>query len=1706
LKQFVHGALLVCLLCVSLLVPSAVSTTQAAKSKPSVVGNYDIRVLGTEQLADLLAVYAPSVRQDRVRLAKDQAAQMQQAAVRLQRALPGADVRFSDLFGAAELVRNSGGTLTGPAPGRDAALIAKDFLRTNQALYGLNDSEVNALQFLGESLSPANGLRMVRFEQQVDGLPVFQSDSRFIVTADGRLVRSVGLLVPSLSKAAVPLGTVISADDALVAAMDSVGITLNANAAQLRNVADDARRAEVLIADPRISDAVVSELVYFPLAPGVLVPAWSQVTYTAGSGDWYTLVDARTGTLLWRKNIRSAPVLAQDQSALAPLANAVAPSAAKSVSVQRQAEPAALPAVPNAVTQDARFSVYVQADGKTPSIPAPSTPVMIGVGSGTQFPAISRTIVSMSAVQDLTASPNGWIPDDVTTTTGNNVDAYLDIASDNVPDNNFLDANGRPTGNPDTNGRNRDFLGAAPRNFEYTPAPLVNNPDAGDAPSSTSFRRGVVTQLFYVTNWFHDQLYQLGFDEAAGNFQQDNFGRGGLGNDRVLAEAQDGGGTDNANFSTPPDGQPGRMQMYIFTGSNPDRDGSLDAEIVVHELAHGLSNRLVGNGDGLIWDIGGAMGEGWSDFYALSLLNNKATDDPDGVYTVGAYATYKLEPTFTDNYLYAIRRFPYTTDNSINPLTWADVDDTTFNPSGGITQSPATGNDSGALQVHSAGEIWALTLWEVRSRIIADPAGANGNVAIGNRTMLQLTTDAMKLTPMNPSFIDARDALIDADCATNACANERWIWEGFADRGLGYDAVAPLAQGGLMGIGGHLGVGESYAAPAPAVASVAIDDSAGNANGAIDPGEPISLAVTVKNPWRNTSIQASNVQATLSSATPGVTINTNSANYGTLAAQASASRNFSFTLDGAASCGQSLKFTLQLTSSLGTVSREFVLRIGQASGTGTPVVYTRTIAGGLNIPDGNGAGITDNFTIRDDLEIADLNFRLDSLTHTWTGDIGLMLKGPNGYGTELIHHRGVFFEDGNLSNGDNFINTVIDDEATADLNDTVPSQAPFTGSWKPAFNSPIWNEFDIPGFGPDPIGHLSRFDGMSTQGVWQVHVNDIYDLDTGKLNAWSLIVTPTAFTCSAYIPGANLSATKTVSGGTAVGDTVSYQVNITNNGTTAQADNAGNEFTDVLPAQLTLLSASADSGTATATLGTNTVTWNGAIAVGGVVQITITAQINAGAEGATVSNQGTLSFDSDNNGSNDASGVTDNPNTAAVNDPTSFVVDSVAPTGANLSATKTVSGGTAAGDTVSYQINITNNGTAAQADNAGNEFTDILPAQLTLLSASADSGTATTNIGTRTVTWNGTIAVGGVVQITITAQINAGTAGATVSNQGTLSFDSDNNGSNDASGVTDDPNTVAVNDPTSFVVDSVVPTGANLSATKTVSGGTAVGDTVSYQINITNNGTAAQADNAGNEFTDILPAQLTLLSASADSGTATTNIGTRTVTWNGAIAVGGVVQITITAQINAGTAGATVSNQGTLSFDSDNNGSNDASGVTDNPNTAAANDPTSFVVDALAGTPSIMAIQTAILATDVNGDGKVNPGDVLLYTVVLNNIGTGDGLAIVLNSGLDANTSLEIGSVSTTLGTVSDGNNVGSTSAVVTLPTLPAGASATISFKAKVRSPLSPSISQVTSQARITGSNFAPILSDDPSSVALNDPTVTLIQVPYLIHLPMVRR
>src|SRR5690606_26714187 len=142
-----------------------------------------------------------------------------------------------------------------------------------------------------------------------------------------------------------------------------------------------------------------------------------------------------------------------------------------------------------------------------------------------------------------------------------------------------------------------------------------------------------ITNLFYWSNVIHDMIYLYGFDEASGNFQSNNYGNGGLGGDWVRAEAQDGSGTCNANFSTPTDGNLPRMQMYVCG----TQDGDFDNLVIVHEYGHGISIRLTGGAanSGCLSNQE-QMGEGWSDWYGL-LMTMEPGDTSTDSRAVGTY-------------------------------------------------------------------------------------------------------------------------------------------------------------------------------------------------------------------------------------------------------------------------------------------------------------------------------------------------------------------------------------------------------------------------------------------------------------------------------------------------------------------------------------------------------------------------------------------------------------------------------------------------------------------------------------------------------------------------------------------------------------------------------------------------------------------------------------------------------------------------------------------------------------------------------------------------------------------------------------------------------------------------------------------------------------------------------------------------------------
>lgn len=395
---------------------------------------------------------------------------------------------------------------------------------------------------------------------------------------------------------------------------------------------------------------------------------------------------------------------------------------------------------------DATYRVFTS-DSPSPFSPAFSSPTT------NQPPLVARSLVTWAAL-DTNASPIGWISDGDNETRGNNVDAHLDRNADNVPDL------PRPHGSP--------F-----RVFDF-PLDLTQGPE--------TYRDAAVVQLFYWCNWMHDRLYELGFDEAAGNFQKDNFGRGGEPNDPVLADAQDGSGFNNANFTAARDGTSGRVQMFVFNGPTPFRDADLDAEVMCHEYTHGLTDRLAGGEYGIYQFQTYGLAEGWSDFYALALLS-EPTDDVDGCYPVGGYMA-RLFGGLTENYYYGIRRYPVTTDMAKNPLTFKDIDPTqaSFHP--GIPRSPiATGS---ASESHRVGEVWCAMLWDARANLIHKLGYAEGN-----RLMLQYVTDGLSKAPSNPTFKEARDGILAAEFTLTHGVNRAELFAAFARRGLGKSAYAP---------------------------------------------------------------------------------------------------------------------------------------------------------------------------------------------------------------------------------------------------------------------------------------------------------------------------------------------------------------------------------------------------------------------------------------------------------------------------------------------------------------------------------------------------------------------------------------------------------------------------------------------------------------------------------------------------------------------------------------------------------------------------------------------------------------------------------------------------------------------------------------------------------------------------------------------------
>ncbi|HRD52908.1 MAG TPA: M36 family metallopeptidase, partial [Flavobacteriales bacterium] len=394
------------------------------------------------------------------------------------------------------------------------------------------------------------------------------------------------------------------------------------------------------------------------------------------------------------------------------------------------------------------------------------------------------------------ASPYGWQDTngaagaEYTITRGNNVWAKEDIANDNETTIGFS-----PDGGPALD-------------FDF-PINLANAPN--------TYQSALITNLYYWNNTLHDVLYGYGFNDPAGNFQQNNYGRGGTGNDYVLADALDGSGTNNANFATPAEGTRPRMQMFVWNLTTPNRTSDLDNGVIAHEYGHGVSNRLVGGPANVncLTNVE-QMGEGWSDYLAL-MMTIKAGDTgpmPRGV------GTYLVGQPITGG---GIRPAPYSTDFGLNAYTYGSTNNT-------------------ALTVpHGMGFVWCTILWEMTWDLIGiyglDPNIYNGTG--GNNRAMRLVIEAMKLTPCNPGFVQARDAILLADQNLYGGANQTALWAAFARRGLGSGASQGTAASRTDQV-------ESYSSPITANLGVA-SITEPMASFYFCPASPVTVRAVVRN-------------------------------------------------------------------------------------------------------------------------------------------------------------------------------------------------------------------------------------------------------------------------------------------------------------------------------------------------------------------------------------------------------------------------------------------------------------------------------------------------------------------------------------------------------------------------------------------------------------------------------------------------------------------------------------------------------------------------------------------------------------------------------------------------------------------------------------------------------------------------------------------
>ena len=383
---------------------------------------------------------------------------------------------------------------------------ALEYIKENKKTWNLTSEDISGLILSDSHVSSHNGIAHLYFQQTINGIPIYNAITNVNVSKEGKTYHVANRFIKDAAKRLIAPFQHIGEVNAIRLAAINIGIEDPQGIQVLSNI----RAEEKLFAAPFSDSDIKVEQVYVEDGEGKLKLCYDLAIDHNESPDYWSMkVDQSTGKVINKMNY----TLYCSHPTHASLVH-------RDCNPEKGTSTSGTKTTVSNFMQSASYLVY----------PLP----LGGPNEGGQAIATDQQLLS--------ASPFGWhdlngIVPDFTYTRGNNVHAYEDRQKGNNSQNN------EPNG-----GDQLEFL--FNHNVDAEPN---DNLDAA------------ITNLFYTCNMAHDLFYLLGFTEVAGNFQARNFSLGGKDNDFVKAEGLDGGDTDNANFSTVPDGSNGRMQMYLFS-------------------------------------------------------------------------------------------------------------------------------------------------------------------------------------------------------------------------------------------------------------------------------------------------------------------------------------------------------------------------------------------------------------------------------------------------------------------------------------------------------------------------------------------------------------------------------------------------------------------------------------------------------------------------------------------------------------------------------------------------------------------------------------------------------------------------------------------------------------------------------------------------------------------------------------------------------------------------------------------------------------------------------------------------------------------------------------------------------------------------------------------------------------------------------------